>query len=101
MAVNHLAVGSNPAWGGNLFFKKKHKKLTHLMSQFDSLIISPIIFSLIIFLALYLNIIMEVIIPDFFGTKKFREKKNNLYEFYKFFNKNTETKTASSINITF
>lgn len=71
------------------------------MAQFDSLIISPILFSLILFLALYHNLTMTILIPDFFGAKKFRGKKISLYQFYRFFNENTETKTASSVNITF
>ena len=42
---------------------------------------------------------IEVLIPDFFGTKKFREKKFNLQGFYKFFNENSEIKSASSASV--
>lgn len=68
------------------------------MAQFDSLIIFPLLWSLILFLFLYYNITMTVLIPDFFGTKKFREKKIGLYTFYIFFNENSEIKAASSVS---
>ena len=71
------------------------------MSQFDSLIIFSLIWSLFISLLFYYNMTLKVLIPDFFGTKKFREKKFNLQGFYKFFNENSEIKTASSANAAF
>lgn len=70
------------------------------MAQFDSLIILPLLWSLIFFLFLYYNMTMTVLIPDFFGIKKFREKKLNLYKFYKFFNESSEIKTSSSVIVT-
>jgi hypothetical protein len=45
------------------------------MAQFDSLIIFPLIWSLLIALFIHYNILFESIIPNFFGVKKFREKK--------------------------
>ena len=66
------------------------------MAQFDSLIIFPLILSLLIVLIFHYNMSIKVIIPDFFGIKKFREKKLNSSSFYKFFNNNTGVKLASS-----
>lgn len=45
------------------------------MAQFDSLIIFPLLWSLVFVLFLYYSMSIENLIPDFFGTKKFREKK--------------------------
>jgi hypothetical protein len=45
------------------------------MAQFDSIIIFPLLWSLLITLILHYNILMETIIPNFFGAKKFRAKK--------------------------
>lgn len=45
------------------------------MAQFDSLIIFPLLWSLVFTLFFYYSMSIEMLIPDFFGTKKFREKK--------------------------
>jgi hypothetical protein len=45
------------------------------MAQFDSLIIFPLLWSLLFTLFFYYNMSIEILIPDFFGTGKFREKK--------------------------
>ena len=45
------------------------------MAQFDSLIVLPLIFSMLIVLIFHYNISIQTIIPDFFGIKKFRIKK--------------------------
>jgi hypothetical protein len=58
------------------------------MAQFDSLIILPLILSLLIVLILHYNMSIEILIPDFFGVKKFREKKSDSPSFYEFFNEN-------------
>jgi hypothetical protein len=55
------------------------------MAQFDSLIVLPLILSLLVVLALHYNISIGLIIPDFFEVKKFREKKAHSQLFYKFF----------------
>ena len=52
------------------------------MAQFDSLIIFPLIWSLLFVLSLHYNISVDILIPDFFGTKKFREKKLDSPTFY-------------------
>ena len=45
------------------------------MAQFDSLIILPLISSMLFVLILHYNISIKILIPDFFGIKKFRVKK--------------------------
>jgi hypothetical protein len=55
------------------------------MAQFDSLIIFPLVWSLLLTLLLNYNILLEVVIPNFFGAKKFREKKLDFVTFW-FFN---------------
>ena len=52
------------------------------MAQFDSLIISSLVWSLTLLLIIYYFVTIEVLIPDFFGSKKFREKKFSLPVFY-------------------
>jgi hypothetical protein len=44
---------------------------------------------------------LKFLIPNYFGTKKFREKKLSLYGFYKFFNENSEVKAPSSASAAF
>ena len=56
------------------------------MAQLDSLIIFPILWSLLIVLFMYYTISIEKLIPAFFGVKKFREKKLNSPNFYIFKN---------------
>ena len=45
------------------------------MAQFDSLIIFPLIWSLLLILIAYYKLSIEVLIPHFSGVKKFAEKK--------------------------
>lgn len=66
------------------------------MAQFDSLIIFPLLWSLLFVLFLYYSMSIEILIPDFFGTKKFREKKLDSSDFYEFFKQNVEVKSESS-----
>jgi hypothetical protein len=66
------------------------------MSQFDSLIILPLIYSLTIILFSYYNLSIKILIPNFFGTKKFRTKKIGLSVFYNFFNENSKIKADNS-----
>jgi len=56
------------------------------MAQLDSLIIFPLIWSLLLVLVVYYSITIEKLIPSFFGVKKFREKKLNSPDFYNFIN---------------
>lgn len=71
------------------------------MSQFDSLIIFPLICSLTIILFFYYNLSIKILIPNFFGTKKFREKKIGLSNFYRVFNENVSVKAGYSRKIVF
>jgi hypothetical protein len=71
------------------------------MAQFDSLIIFPLIWSLLLVLILHYNISIGAIIPDFFGVKKFREKKLDSPAFYEFFNSNLGVKLNNSYSRTF
>jgi predicted membrane protein len=48
------------------------------MAQFDLLIIFTLLWSLIFILFFYYNMSIETLIPNFSGTRKFREKKLNL-----------------------
>ena len=66
------------------------------MAQFDSLIIFPLIFSLLIVLIFYYSISIGIIIPDFFGVKKFREKKSDSPLFYIQLNDNTNVNLTNS-----
>lgn len=54
------------------------------MAQLDSLIIFPLIWSLLFVLIIYYSITIDKLIPSFFGVKKFREKKLNSPDFYSF-----------------
>ena len=56
------------------------------MAQLDSLIIFPLIWSLLLVLVVYYNITIGKLVPSFFGVKKFREKKLNSPDFYNFTN---------------
>lgn len=72
------------------------------MAQFDSLIIFPLIWSLLFVLFLYYSMSLEILIPSFFGTKKFREKKLDSSAFFKFFKDNEEVKSNYSYsNVSF
>ena len=44
------------------------------MAQFDTLIIFPLIFSLILSLVSYYYVSIKITIPNFFEVKKFRKK---------------------------
>lgn len=68
------------------------------MAQFDSLIIFPLLWSLLIVLFLYYSMTIEILIPDFFGTKKFREKKLDSASFFEFFKDNAEVRRDHSYN---
>jgi hypothetical protein len=68
------------------------------MAQFDSLIIFPLIWSLLFVLIFHYSISIEMLIPDFFGTKKFREKKALSPSFSIFLKKNSEVQIDSSYN---
>jgi len=48
------------------------------MAQFDNLIIFPLVWSSIIILFFYYLISIKILIPNFFGARKFREKQLNL-----------------------
>jgi hypothetical protein len=54
------------------------------MAQFDSLIIFPLLWSTLFILVLYYSISIEMLIPSFFGAKKFRRKKLDSPAFYSF-----------------
>jgi hypothetical protein len=56
------------------------------MAQLDSLIIFPLLWSLLFVLIIYYNISINKLIPSFFGVKKFREKKLGSPNFYLFKN---------------
>jgi hypothetical protein len=70
------------------------------MVQFDSLIIFPLIWSLFLTLTFYYIFLLNTIIPNFFGVKKFRGKKlefslNNFSTF------NSTVITSNSFNQVF
>lgn len=56
------------------------------MAQLDSLIILPLLWSLLVVLVIYYKISIESLLPSFFGVKKFREKKLGSPNFYSFKN---------------
>jgi hypothetical protein len=66
------------------------------MAQFDSIIIFPLLWSLVFVLVLYYNMSLQLLIPTFFGTKKFREKKMSLANYYGFLRENSEINVTSS-----
>jgi hypothetical protein len=66
------------------------------MAQLDSLIIFPLLWSLLFVLVVYYNISINTLIPSFFGVKKFREKKLGSPNFYSFRN---NLKFSQSYNI--
>ena len=70
------------------------------MPQFDFLIIFPLIWSLLITLILYYGLSIKILIPSFFGIRKFREKKIALPSFSLFFKQNPEIqKIGSYLNL--
>ena len=66
------------------------------MAQFDSLIILPLISSLLFILILHYIIMIKIIIPNFFGIKKFREKKSDSFFFYMLLNDNKNVNLVNS-----
>jgi hypothetical protein len=68
------------------------------MAQFDSLIIFPLLWSLVLILFFYYNMSIEILIPDFFGTKKFREKKLDSLISFELFKDILDVKIDKSYN---
>ena len=68
------------------------------MAQFDSLIIFSLIWSLLLTLAFHYNFLLNTILPNFFGIKKFREKKLNSPSFYNYLNENLGLNVNNSYN---
>lgn len=66
------------------------------MAQFDSLIIFPVLWSLLLVLFLYYGLSLQILIPDFFGTQKFRDKKLYLGEFYRLFDEQVLVSKSNS-----
>jgi hydrogenase-4 membrane subunit HyfE len=66
------------------------------MAQFDSLIILPLLFSLLLTLILYYSVFVQITIPNFFEVKKFRKKNLKTSSFYTFFNTNTPLNSKNS-----
>jgi hypothetical protein len=66
------------------------------MAQLDSLIIFPVLWSLLLVLFLYYGLSLQILIPDFFGTQKFRNKKLSLGEFYGLFDKQVLVSKSNS-----
>lgn len=58
------------------------------MAQFDTLIIFPLIFSLILSLVSYYYVSIKITIPNFFEVKKFRKKTLKSSFFFLFFKNN-------------
>ena len=71
------------------------------MAQFDSLIIFPLVLSLLIVLVFYYNMSIGIVIPNFFQAKKFREKKFDSPFFYKHFNNNVKINLTNSYKFIF
>ena len=57
------------------------RALNFFMAQLDFLIIAPVFCSLSIILIIYYIISIKLLIPSFFGVKKFRKKKLSLLVF--------------------
>jgi hypothetical protein len=68
------------------------------MAQFDSLIIFSLLWSLVFILFFYYTMSIEILIPDFFGTKKFREKKLDSSISFELFKNILEVKIDKSYN---
>lgn len=67
------------------------------MAQFDPLIIFPLIWSLILVLAAYYRLSIEILIPQFAGIGKFREKKLNSLESFNEFNASLISKVSNTV----
>lgn len=68
------------------------------MAQFDSLIIFTLTWSLLLTLILHYNVLLTTILPNFFGIKKFREKKLSSPSFYSSLNSDSNFKVSNSYN---
>ena len=67
------------------------------MAQFDTLIIFPLIWSLTLVLAFYYRLSIEVLVPQFSGIGKFREKKLNSLGLFNSFNTSLIAKVNNTI----
>ena len=62
------------------------------MAQFDSLIIFSLIWCLLITLTSHYSVLLNAVLPNLLGIKKFREKKLNFLLVYKLLNLNNSYK---------
>ena len=67
------------------------------MAQFDPLIIFPLIWSLTLVLAAYYRLSIEILIPQFAGIGKFREKKLNSLDSFNSFNASLISKVSNTV----
>ena len=67
------------------------------MAQFDPLIIFPIIWSLTLVLAAYYRLSIEILIPQFAGIGKFREKKLSSLDSFNSFNTSLISKVNNTV----
>jgi hypothetical protein len=67
------------------------------MAQFDPLIIFPLIWSLTFVLVAYYRLSIEVLVPQFAGIGKFREKKLNSLDSFNSFNTSLISKVNNTI----
>jgi len=68
------------------------------MAQFDSLIIFSLTWSLLLTLVLHYNVLLNTVLPNFFGIKIFREKKLSSPTFYNSLNSNLGLNVNNSYN---
>ena len=67
------------------------------MAQFDPLIIFPLIWSWVLVLAAYYRLSIEILIPQFAGIGKFREKKLNSLGSFNSFNTSLISKVSNTV----
>ena len=67
------------------------------MAQFDPLIIFPIVWSLTLVLAAYYRLSIEILIPQFAGIGKFREKKLSSLGSFNSFNTSLISKVNNTV----
>lgn len=67
------------------------------MAQFDPLIIFPVIWSLTLVLAAYYRLSIEILIPQFAGIGKFREKKLSSLDSFNSFNTSLISKVNNTV----
>lgn len=67
------------------------------MAQFDTLIIFPLIWSLTLVLVAYYQLSIEILIPQFAGIGKFREKKLNSLDSFHSFNTSLISKVSNTV----